>query len=417
MTSNKKTAIGIDLGTTFSCVGVWKDNKVEIIVNEQGNRTTPSWVAFNDSERLVGEAAKNQFSRNPKNTLYDVKRYMGKQYSDLTEDIKNTNYKVVDVSGRPNIECTYKNETKRFSPEEISSMILSKMKKSAEDFLGHDVKDAVITVPAYFNDAQRTATKDAGVIAGLNVLRIINEPTAAAIAYGLDKQTEGEKFCMIFDFGGGTHDVTLLSIDGGVFEVKATSGNCHLGGRDLDQRLVDFCVKEFNKKYNCTLEKDKKAMSRLQTACEKAKLILSTTTQTVIEVDSLYDGNDFNYTMTKAKFEELCIDLFKLTLEPVDKVLKDSGISKSQINDIVLVGGSTRIPKVQELLSNYFNGKELCKSINPDEAIAYGAAVQAAVLSGVNDEKINDIVLLDVCPLSLGIAVNGDQMHTLITRN
>ena len=416
---SKNLAIGIDLGTTFSCVGVWKDNKVEVIVNEQGNRTTPSWVAFTDTERLVGESAKNQFSRNPNNTVYDVKRLMGRLYTDkeLQTDMTNSTYKVVDNNGRPNVNVSFKNENKMFSPEEISSMLLSKLKKNAEDYLGSEVKNAVITVPAYFNDAQRTATKDAGTIAGLNVLRIINEPTAAAIAYGLDKNDDKERFCLIFDLGGGTHDCTLLSVDSGVFEVKATSGNCHLGGRDFDQRLVDYCAAEFKRKTNLDITKEKKAMSRLQTACEKAKLILSTSNQTTVEVDTLFDGQDFNCQLSRAKFNEICSDLFRSTLEPVDKVLKDSGISKSQITDVVLVGGSSRIPKVQELLSEYFNGKELCKSINPDEAIAYGAAVQAAILSGVKDEKLDDLVLLDVCPLSLGIAVNGDQMHTLINRN
>jgi L1 cell adhesion molecule like protein len=414
-----KFVIGIDLGTTYSAVGVWQNERVEIIANDQGNRTTPSWVSFSDSgERLVGESAKGQSVSNQKNTFFDVKRLIGRNFSDpiVQKEIKNMPFKVTAGSNdRILIESIVNGETKQFSPEELSAMVLVKMKQTAESFLGKTVTDAVVTVPAYFNDSQRKATKDAGTIAGLNVIRIINEPTAAALAYGLDKK--GERNVLIFDCGGGTHDVTLLSIDDGVFEVKATAGDGHLGGEDFDQRLVDYCCIEYQKKYKEDISKNMKARRRLQNACERAKRSLSTAMTTNIEIDSLHNGNDFNTTVSRAKFEQLCEDLFRKTMTPVEQVMKDAKMSKDQVHDIVLVGGSTRVPKVQQLLRDYFNGKELCQSVNPDEAVAYGAAVQAAILGGVKDEKLDSLIVLDVTPLTLGIETSGNVMTPLITRN
>lgn len=396
------------------------NERVEIIPNDQGNRTTPSYVAFTDEERLIGDAAKNQVALNPQNTVFDAKRLIGRKFSDpsVQADMKHWPFKVIAKDGdKPHIQVTYKGETKTFAPEEISAMVLQKMKETAEAYLGSTVTEAVVTVPAYFNDSQRQATKDAGAIAGLNVLRIINEPTAAAIAYGLDKEAKGERHVLIFDLGGGTFDVSLLSIDEGVFEVKATAGDTHLGGEDFDNRLVDYLAKEFKRKYNKDITSNHRAMRRLRTACERAKRTLSSATQTTIEVDSLYEGIDFYTSITRAKFEDLCMDLFRKCIDPVERVLKDSGLSKSQIHDVVLVGGSTRIPKVQQLLQDFFNGKELCKSINPDEAVAYGAAVQAAILTGDASEKTKDLLLLDVTPLSLGIETAGGVMTKLIERN
>ena len=414
-------AIGIDLGTTYSCVGWWKDNRCEIIANDQGNRTTPSYVSFTDTERLIGDGAKNQCSMNPENTVYDAKRLIGRKFDDTTlqSDIKQFPYKVNDNgNNKPVIEVSYKGENKTFHPEEISSMVLIKMKETAESYIGEPVTDAVITVPAYFNDEQRQATKDAGNIAGLNVLRIINEPTSAAIAYGLDN-VSSERKVLIYDLGGGTFDVSLLCIEDGIFEVKATSGNTHLGGEDFDNLLVKHFIQEFKQKYKQDISENKRSIRRLRTACERAKRTLSSGNTASIEIDSLFEGVDFFTSITRARFESLCMPLFQKCIEPVTNVIRDSGISKKDIDDIVLVGGSTRIPKIQQLLSEYFNGKELNHKINPDESVAYGASVQAAILSKstTGDEKADEILLLDVTPLSIGLETAGGIFTKLIERN
>ncbi|KAJ7652284.1 Hsp70 protein-domain-containing protein [Mycena rosella] len=435
-------AIGIDLGTAYSCVSVWQEDRFEIIANDQGNRTTPSYVSFSDNERLIGDAAKNQVAMNPTNTVFDVKRLIGRKFDDneVQADIKHFPFAVVGRGGKPYICVEYRGEQKEFSPEEISSMVLLRMKETAEAYLGTTVKDAVLTVPAYFNDSQRQATKDAGTISGLNVLHIINEPTAAALAYGLDKKLAGagERNVLIFDLGGGTFDVSLLTIEDRVFEVKATAGDTHLGGEDFDNRLVDHFSAEFKRKNKKDLSSDHRAMRRLRTACERAKRTLSTATQTSIEIDSLFEGINFHTSLTRTRFEELCGDLFRSTLEPIEKVLRDSKIDKSNVNEIVLVGGSTRIPRIITLVSDFFNGKEPNKSINPDEAVACGAAVQAAILSGAVQAaslfghvqptilsgetwKETDCVglsLRDVTPLSLGIDTAPlGVMAILIPRN
>lgn len=419
--ASKAPVIGIDLGTTYSCVGVWQNDRVEIIASDTGARTVPSWVSFTDEERLVGEPAKSVAASNTKNTVFDAKRLIGRAFNEPAVQRELVHYPFVvadDGKGRPQISVEFKGETKKFYPEEISAMVLQKMKAIAEAYLGQTVTDAVVTVPAYFNDAQRQTTKDAGRIAGLNILRIINEPTAAALAYGLDKaQGSGEKRVLIFDLGGGTFDVSVLAIEDGVFEVKATAGDTHLGGEDFDNILVDWCVEEFKRKTKLDVKGNQRALRRLRTSAEKAKRTLSTSTQATIEVDSLADGVDFSIALTRAKFEQLCDHHFRNCMKPVEQVMKDSKYSKNEITDIVLVGGSSRIPRVQQLLREYFNGKELCQSINPDEAVAYGAAVQGAVLGGVNSSKINDLILLDVTPLSLGLETAGGVMTPLIKRN
>ena len=411
-------SVGIDLGTTYSCVGVYQNGKVEIIANDQGERTTPSYVSFGEEERLIGIAAKSAANTNPLNTVYDSKRMIGREFSDsnLQEDMKHFAFKVIDYNGKPKISVDFKGENKKFTPEEISAMVLVKMKTIAEEYLGQPVTKAVVTVPAYFNDAQRQATKDAGAIAGLTILRIINEPTAAAIAYGLDKITEKQRNVLIFDFGGGTHDVSLLSLEDGVFEVKATAGDTHLGGEDIDNRIVNYVLEEFKKKHKIDLRSNKKAVRRIHTVAERAKRTLSGSTIATIEVDSVQDGIDLNITLTRAKYESFCADIFNKTLEQVERVLRDAKVSKGEVDEIVLVGGSTRIPKVQELLTNFFNGKELCRNINPDEAIAYGAAIQAAILSGQHDQTLDSLILLDVTPLSLGVETAGGIMTNVIPR-
>lgn len=416
----KSPAIGIDLGTTYSCVGIFQHGKVEIIANDQGNRTTPSHVAFTDTERLIGDSAKMQVAHNPQGSIFDVKRLIGRHFSDsvVQADMKHWPFSVVNKEGKPHIQVQYKGEERFFAPEEISSMVLVKMKETAEAYLGETVSNAVITVPAYFNDSQRHATKDTGHIAGLNVLRIINEPTAASLAYGLNVNLTEDKNVLIFDLGGGTFDVSILNIsDSSVFEVQSTAGDTHLGGEDFDNRLVDHFVTEFRRTHQKDIRKDKRALRRLRMACERAKRTLSSNTEASIEIDSLSNGVDFQGRITRARFEELCVDLFRSCLEPVERALRDAKMKKEDIHDIVLVGGSTRIPRIQKMLQDFFNGKELNKSINPDEAVAYGAAIQAAILTGDEDEIVKELLLIDVTPLSLGVRTKGGIMERLIERN
>jgi len=417
----KKLAVGIDLGTTYSCVGVWKNDGVEIIANDQGNRTTPSYVAFTDTERLIGDAAKNQAARNPENTIFDAKRLIGRKFQDpaVQSDMKHWPFKVLSGSGdKPIIQVSVNGEEKKFQAEEVSSMVLGKMKDVASQYLGGAVTDAVVTVPAYFNDSQRQATKDAGAIAGLNVLRIINEPTAAAIAYGLDKKGAGEMNVLIYDMGGGTFDVSLLTIEDGIFEVKATAGDTHLGGEDFDNRLVDFCMQDFKRKNRGKdIAGNQRAIRRLRTQCERAKRTLSSSTTATVVIDSLFEGIDYEASISRARFEELNMDYFRNSMGPVEKVLRDSGIDKRNVHEVVMVGGSTRIPKVTQLIQEFFNGKEPNKSINPDEAVAFGAAVQAAILTGEGSSQVQDLLLLDVTPLSLGLETAGGVMTKLIDRN
>jgi L1 cell adhesion molecule like protein len=422
--TESEVCIGIDLGTTYSCVGVFRNGQVEIIANDQGNRTTPSYIGFNSGERLSGDAAKNMCSQIPTNTIFDAKRLIGRNFSDSTvqADMKHWPFKVrADANDKPQICVDFNGQEKYFYAEQISAMVLEYMKQVAESFLGKPVKNAVITVPAYFNDAQRNATKDAGTIAGLNVLRIINEPTAAAIAYGLEKK--GERNVLIFDLGGGTFDVSILNIDGGVFEVKSTGGNTHLGGEDFDNKIVTYCLSEHARKQKYTPEKtsemmaNKRSLRRLRTACEQAKRVLSSATVTNVQCDGFFDNTDLQIPLSRAKFENLCENEFRKCIDPVKKALEDAKMGKGDIDDIVLVGGSTRIPKVKELLQTFFDGKQLKSDLNPDEAVAYGAAVQAAILNGQHDDKIDGVVLLDVIPLSLGIETAGGIMTKLIPRN
>ena len=412
--------IGIDLGTTYSCVGVWTNDRVEIVANDQGNRTTPSYVAFNTQEKLVGDSAKSQVTLNPENTIFDAKRLMGYKFSDPVVKKESSSFPFNVVSGKndlPNFEVTFKGEKKHFTPQEIGAFVLEKMKQTAESYLGKDVKNAVITVPAYFNDAQRQATKDAGAICGLNVLRIINEPTAAAIAYGLDNKSEQEKNVIIFDLGGGTFDVTLLSIDDGIFEVKGTHGDTRLGGEDFDMNLVNHFTQEIKRKHKTDITSSNKSIMKLKRACERAKRTLSSSSQAFIEIDSLHEGIDFTTQISRAKFEQINNYLFQRCLSYVEQVLSDTKTSKSAVDEIVLVGGSSRIPKIQSMLSDYFGGKTLCSSINPDEAVAYGATVQATLLSGKKSEKLSEVLLLDVTPLSLGLETSGGVMTPLVKRN
>jgi L1 cell adhesion molecule like protein len=418
--SGKAKAVGIDLGTTYSCVGVFQNGKVEIIANDQGNRTTPSYVAFTDTERLIGDGAKSQVAMNATNSVFDAKRLIGRKFDDISvqNDMKHWPFQVINVGNKPMIQVEFKGETKKFSAEEISSMVLTKMIETASAYLGKQIKDAVVTVPAYFNDSQRQATKDSGSIAGINVLRIINEPTAAALAYGLDKHLKGEKNVLIYDLGGGTFDVSILTIDeGSMFEVRSTAGDTHLGGEDFDNRMVTFFIQEFKRKYNKDMSKNNRAVRRLRTACERAKRTLSSSAEASIEIDSLFDGVDYYTKLSRARFEELNSDLFRGTLEPVERALRDAKLDKGKIHDIVLVGGSTRIPKIQKLLQEFMAGRELNKSINPDEAVAYGAAIQAAILTGDTSDVIKDVLLVDVAPLSLGIETAGGVMTNLIERN
>lgn len=414
-------AIGIDLGTTYSCVAVWKHDRIEIITNDQGNRTTPSCVAFTDVERLIGDGAKNQIARNPANTVFNAKRLIGRRFSEVMvkEDIKLMPFRVIEgPSDMPKVVVTHKGHEQQFSIEEISSMVLAKMKEIAEAYIGGTVKNAVITVPAYFNDCQRQATKDAATIAGLNVVRMINEPTAAAIAYGVDNRFNGKKNVLIFDLGGGTFDVSILTIDGeGKFEVKAVAGDTHLGGEDFDNRMVNYCVEDFKKKWNKDLTGNERALGRLKVACEKAKRILSYDTQTSVELEVLLDGIDFSMKITRAKFEELNMSFFTKCIKQLESCLADANMKKGSVDEVILVGGSTRIQKIQRMLHEFFDGKELCKSINPDEAVAYGAAVMAAKLCGQTTKMIKELVLLDVTPLSLGKEIIGERMHVVIPRN
>ncbi|KAH9064466.1 heat shock protein 70 [Lactarius vividus] len=415
---DKKSEYGTVIGIgTYSCVAVQRGGRVEIIANDQGHRITPSWVAFTDEERLIGDSAKNAFHSNPTNTVFDAKRLIGRKIGepDLQRDIKHWPFKVIDKTGKPAVQVQYRGEARDFTPEEISAMILVKMKETAEAYLGKKVTHAVVTVPAYFNDAQRQATKDAGTIAGLQILRIINEPTAAAIAYGLDKKSKSESRIIVYDLGGGTFDVSLLSIDDGVFEVLATAGDTHLGGEDFDNRVIEYFVKQYKKKTGTDVSTNLRALGKLKREVEKAKRTLSSQQSTRLEIESFEDGNDFSETLTRAKFEELNLDLFRKTMKPVEQVLKDSGVKKEEIDEVVLVGGSTRIPKVQQLLKEFFGGKEPSKGINPDEAVAYGAAVQGGILSG--EEGTEDIVLVDVAALTLGIETTGGVFTKLIPRN
>ena len=421
---NRAPAIGIDLGTCYSCAAVFQNGKVEIIPNESGERTTPSYVSFTDKERLLGSAAKNKMTRNPLNTIFDAKRLIGRKFQEreVQEDMKYWTFKVIKDanSDRPKFQVIYQNQEKQFYAEEILAMTLRTLKRSASNFVGKEVKDAIVAVPNYFNDSQRQSIKDAGTIAGLNILRIINEPTAAALGYPIHKlKDKEEKKIFIFDWGAGNLNASILAIEEGLFEVKAISGKIHLGGEDLDNKLIQYCIDEFrrNTSININVRENPKAFQRLKSACEKAKKALSSTTQTTVDIDCLIGEEDLNIIITRSKFEELCLDLFKKCLPPLEQVLKDAKMTQSQIDEVILVGGSSRIPKIQSMLQEFFNGKELNKEFNPDEAVAYGAAIQAAVMTNVKDESIERLMLLDVNPFSLGIETVGGVMTVFIPRN
>ncbi|KAJ5820501.1 glucose-regulated protein [Penicillium riverlandense] len=416
---NWGSIIGIDLGTTYSSVGVMQNGTVEILVNDQGNRLTPSYVAFTEKERLIGDAAKNQYAANPHRTIFDIRRLIGRKFDDkdVQKDIKAFPFQVINKDGKPHVKLDINNSPKTLTPEEVCAMVLGKMKDIAERYLGETVTHAVVTVPAYFNDAQRQATKDAGTIAGLKILRVVHEPTAAAIAYGLDKMGEGERerLVIVYDLGGGTFDVSLLSVEDGVFEVLATAGDSHLGGEDFNHRVMDHFIKQYNNRNNVDATKDLKAIDKLNRKVEKAKRTLSSQMSTRIEIEAFYNGRDFSETLTRAEFEELNIDLFKKTLKPVEQVLKDAKVKKSEVDDIILAGGSTRIPKVQSLVEGFFGGKKASKGVNPDEAVAFGAAIQSDRLA--NDDGHLPQYLMEVNPLTLGIETTGGLMTKLIRRN
>lgn len=411
--------IGIDLGTTYSCVGVFKNGKFEVIPNQQGNRITPSYVAFTETERLIGDAAKNQVASNPKNTVFDAKRLIGRKFNDRTvkQDRKLWPFDVVNKSGKPYIKINYQNKDHEFAAEEISAMVLQKMKQIAEEYLGQPVTRAVVTVPAYFDENQRQSTKDAGIIAGLTVERIINEPTAAAMSYGLNKVDNDETNILVYDLGGGTFDVSVLTVDNEVFEVLSTSGDTHLGGEDFDQTVIDHFVRKFKKKHKVDLKQNDRALAKLRREVEKAKRTLSSSTQAKIDIENIANNIDFSETLTRARFEELNNRLFKKTLKPVADALKDAGLQKSKIDEIVLVGGSTRIPKIQQLVKEFFNGKEPNRGVNPDEAVAHGASVMGCILSGDDSDECEKFVVIDMIPLSVGIETVGGVMTKLIEKN
>ncbi len=417
---NSEDIIGIDLGTTYSCAAIWKNNAAEIIPNhETGDRITPSVVSFSEKDRLIGQAAKNQITKNYTNTIYDSKRLIGRKFDDETvqKDMKLWPFKVEKDpnSNRPLIVVKHKNQIEKYPPEVISSMILGKIKNISEEFLGKKITKAIITVPAYFNESQREATRDAGKIAGLNVLKIINEPTAAALAYGInDDKKKKKKNLFIFDLGGGTFDVSIVTMEDSKYEVKATNGNTHLGGEDFDNLLIKYCIEEFKNNSGVDITNNQKALRRLKIYCEKAKRDLSSSNQVDLDIDALAEGEDFTTTITRANFEHICQEMFDKCIPPMEEALKDANLTKKDIDDVILVGGSTRIPKIQEMVKQFFDRNELCKSIHPDEAVAYGAAVQATLYNDKEEEK--KIQIFDINPLSLGVNLKGDRMNFYILK-